>query len=261
MNHAFNRRVFCGATLALATGASYSQVGNLGDAINKAGRQRMLSQRMGKAWMSLGLHTEVESARRVLDQSMALFDRQLTELKYFAPAGETRDTYLQLEATWSGYKTLLVGASPSQNQGKPLLDQGSKVLALAQKGTELYERQSGNTGATLVNLAGRQRMLSQRMAQFYMASAWNVDSAVSQRELNKAREEFIPALELLRSAPEATPEIKQALVLADAQWLFFDNALKVHVNNQKATSDVFVTSENLLQVMDRVTSLYTRILG
>jgi nitrate/nitrite-specific signal transduction histidine kinase len=259
--HAFSRRAFCGATLALTLGGtSQAQVKNLGDAINKAGRQRMLSQRMGKAWMSLGLGVEVDSARRVLDQSMALFDRQLTELKAFAPAGDTRDTYLQLEAAWSGYKTLLV-VTPSQSQGKLLLDQADKVLALAHKGTGLYEQQSSKSGAKLVNVAGRQRMLSQRMAQFYLANSWNIDSAASQREIAKAREEFVPALELLRNAPEATPEVRQTLALADGQWLFFDNALKARVSNSKTASDVFITSENLLQVMDSVTSQYARILG
>ena len=262
MTIALTRRTFCGATLALAsTGALYAQVSSLGDAINKAGRQRMLSQRMAKAWMGLGQGVQVEAARRVLDQSMALFDRQLTELKSFAPAGETRDTYVQLESAWSGYKTLLVGAAPSKEQGKPLLEQAGKVLALAHKGTGLYEQQSGKPGAKLVNVAGRQRMLSQRMAQFYLANAWNVDSVLSLSEMAKARNEFIPALELLRNAPEATPEVKQALVLADAQWMFFDNALKARTASPKAASDVFVTSENLLQVMDQVTSQYAKILG
>lgn len=71
----------------------------------------------------------------------------------------------------------------------------------------------------------------------------------------------MPALELLRNAPEATTEIKQELALADNQWLFFDNALKARVSSHKAASDVFVSSENLLQVMDRVTGLYARVLG
>jgi len=262
MNNALTRRNFCAAALALAgAGASLAQVRSLGEAINKAGRQRMLSQRMAKAWMSLGQGIEVESARRVLEQSMALFDRQLTELKAFAPAGETRDTYAQLESSWSAYKMLLVGSAPAQSQGKALLDQAGQVLALAHKGTGLYEQQSARPGAKLINIAGRQRMLSQRMAQFYLANAWNVDSAASQKEMAKAREEFIPALEVLRSAPEATADIKQTLALADAQWLFFDNALKSSANSPKAAADVFVTSENLLQAMDRVAGLYAQILG
>jgi hypothetical protein len=192
---------------------------------------------------------------------MALFDRQLVELKAFAPAGETRNTYVQLESVWSDYKAVLVGAAPSQEKAKTMLDHSGKVLALAHKGTGLFETQSGKPAGKLVNIAGRQRMLSQRMAEFYLAKNWNVDTANSQAEMIKARDEFVPALEILRNAPEATSEIKQELQLADNQWLFFDNALKANVTGTKAASDVFVTSENLLLVMDRVTGMYAKILG
>ena len=263
MKHAkINRRLFCSLALSATAGSrAYAQVANLGDAINKAGRQRMLSQRMGKAWLGLGQGIQSDSARRVLDASMALFDRQLVELKAFAPAGETRNTYVQLEAVWSDYKAILVGASPTQEKAKTMLDQSGKVLALANKGTGLFEQQSGKPAGKLVNVAGRQRMLSQRMAEFYLAKNWNVDTANSQAEMIKARDEFVPALEILRNAPEATSEIKQELQLADNQWLFFDNALKSNNASAKSATDVFVTSENLLQVMDRVTGMYAKILG
>ena len=254
------RRVFCSIALTVATGL-HAQVVDIGDAINKAGRLRMLSQRMGKAWLAVGQNIQPDAARRILDQSLALFDRQFVELKTFAPAGPTRDTYAQLEAVWSDYKALMVGAVPSQDKAGVMLAQGEKVLALAHKGTGLYEQQAGKPGAKLVNVAGRQRMLSQRMAKSYLASNWNVDSAESGRDITKARDEFVLALALLRDAQEATPAIKQELVLADTQWMFFDNALKARVTGGKAASDVFVSSENLLQVMDRVTGMYARILG
>lgn len=260
MTYLLQRRVFCGFALA-AWAPVHAQVSGLGDAINKAGRQRMLSQRMGKAWFGLGQGIHADSARRVLDQSIALFDRQLMELKTFAPAGETRDTYVQLESAWSDYKGLLVGAAPSLDKAKSVLDQDGKVLALAHKGTGLFEQQAGKPSAKMVNVAGRQRMLSQRMAKFYLASRWNVESVLSQEEISKARDEFVPALELLRNAPEATSEIKRELTLADNQWIFFDNVLKSRVTSSQAASDVFVSSENLLQVMDRVTGMYARVLG
>ena len=65
--------------------AAQAQVIDLNDAINKAGRQRMLSQRMGKAWLALVLGVEPAAAQLALDKSMSLFDRQLVELKAFAP--------------------------------------------------------------------------------------------------------------------------------------------------------------------------------
>lgn len=253
------RRIFV-AWAASSALAAQAQVSDLSDAINKAGRQRMLSQRMAKAYLCIGQQVQVAAASRVLDQSLALFDRQLVELKAFAPASAVRETYLLLESEWSAYKALLVGAAPSVPNARKLLEQDGQVLALAHKGTGQLEQLSGKPASTLVNIAGRQRMLSQRMAKYYLATAWDIDPVVSGAELGKARAEFVAAQETLRNAPEATTQIKQELTLADAQWLFFNNALKARPSaGGSGASDVFVTSENLLQLMDKVTGLYARV--
>ena len=249
--------------LALAATASLgvrAQVANLNDAINKAGRQRMLSQRMAKAWLALVNKTEATSAQLILDRSMALFDRQLVELKAYAPTPEIRKTYVDLEAAWSEYKGALVGNHPSRDGASGLLNTDARVLALAQQGTVQYEAYAGKPVSKLVNVAGRQRMLSQRMAKYFFAAALQVEPAQSRAEIGKARSEFLNAMTLLRNAPEATAQIKDELALADNQWLFFDLALQQTANaTPKALSDLFVTSENLLTVMDRVTGLYASL--
>jgi nitrate/nitrite-specific signal transduction histidine kinase len=96
----FNRRHVLLSTLALSSFA-HAQVVDLSDAINKAGRQRMLSQRMAKAWFAMLLGVDAPQAKLVLDRSMALFDRQLVELKAYASTPALKQTYQQLEAAWS----------------------------------------------------------------------------------------------------------------------------------------------------------------
>jgi nitrate/nitrite-specific signal transduction histidine kinase len=259
------RRVFIASAAIASMGAGLgvnAQVADLNDAINKAGRQRMLSQRASKAYLALVQKVESRNAQQVLDKSISLFERQLGELKAFAPSPAIRTTYESLDSAWSAFKNELTDAAPSMEEAARVVKLDATVLALANQGTAQYEAASGKPVGKLVNIAGRQRMLSQRMAKFYLATAMQIDPAGSTAEIGKSRAEFLAALEVLRNAPEATPQIRQELVLADAQWIFFNRGLQ-RLEGAGASpalmSDVFVSSENLLAIMDRVTGLYSEI--
>ena len=259
------RRAFLASAAAAGMGAGMganAQVTDLNDAINKAGRQRMLSQRASKAYLALVQNVESRNAQQVLDKSIALFERQLGELKAFAPSPTIRGTYESLDNAWGEFKRELTGMTPGKEEATRVVKLDAAVLALANQGTAQYEAASGRPVGKLVNIAGRQRMLSQRMAKFYLASAMQIDPAGSTAEIGKSRAEFLAALEVLRNAPEATAQIRQELVLADAQWMFFNRGLQ-RLEGAGASpalmSDVFVASENLLAIMDRVTGLYSEI--
>lgn len=258
-----NRRTLLLAAAALPLVPAHAQVHDLGDAINKAGRQRMLSQRMGKAWLALVHGVEKPLAQQVLDKSMALFDRQLVELKAFALSPDIVATYNTLDTSWSAYKTALVGNAPSREQAASMLQLNAGVLALAHQGTQQFEAAQGKPLGKLVNIAGRQRMLSQRMAMYYLAGRLPVEAPVAAAEINKARGEFVNAMAYLRQAPQTTVPIHEQLQLADGQWIFFDAALKRNtsgdIGSTRALSEIFMASENVLTVMDRVTGMYSAL--
>ena len=169
------RRIFIVSAAVFGMTSAHAQVLDLNDAINKAGRQRMLSQRMSKAYLALVQKVEPEAAQKVLDRSISLFDRQLVELKAFAPDPSILETYVKLEGTWNDFKGVLVGSVRSKEQAAKVVQMDGATLALAHQGTQQFEKLSGKAVGKLVNMAGRQRMLSQRMAKFYLAHALQID--------------------------------------------------------------------------------------
>ncbi|NDY92729.1 hypothetical protein G3A44_16175 [Ideonella sp. TBM-1] len=249
-----------GALLAMPALHGQAAVADLNDAINKAGRQRMLSQRLSKAWLALGQQIEPKRAERVLEESMATFDRQLIELKVFAPTPEIRTTYTQLEGAWSEYKGVLVGSQPTAAATTRLMSLDAQVLQLAHQGTQQLEQHAAKPLSQLVNLAGRQRMLSQRMAKFHLALAWKAPTTEAAQQIDAARTEFVAGLDKLGGAKHTSPAIQEQLNLARQQWLFFDAALgRGAAPARKDAENVFVASENILQVMDNITGLYSRL--
>jgi hypothetical protein len=114
----------------------------------------------------------------------------------------------------------------------------------------------------LVNVAGRQRMLSQRMAAFYLSASWGVQQTAALAEITKARDEFAKAHNLLKTAPEATSAIKSELQLVESQFTFFEialNGLKPGTADAPSQGNIFTTSERILQVMDGVTGMFSKL--
>lgn len=240
-------------------GGAWAQIADINSAINKAGRQRMLSQRIAKTYYQIGQNVDLERSQHVLDSSIALFDRQLVELKNYAPTPEIRDTYQQLERSWLAYKDALVGAVPSKAGGRTVLSLSEDVLRLAHQGTVQLEKHSGTGTGRLVNIAGRQRMLSQRTAKFYQAIEWAVGDGASAGELDKARKEFTTAHEELKKAASDNKALKDALELVGRQWIFFEAALTRRGGDRHyLATDVAAASELILQEMEVAVGLFEK---
>ena len=129
------------------------------------------------------------------------------------------------------------------------------VMEAADKLTRAYETLSQQAGAKIVNIAGRQRMLSQRAARGYFLIAAGNDTPAIRTQLDSARAEFKQGLATLQGAPISTAAIRNELELAKSQWLFYETAL-VKPPGMDSLQTVATTSERMFEVMDNLTSLY-----
>lgn len=227
---------------------------SLASAINKAGRQRMLSQRCAKCWLMLAGGVLPDRARGWLDASIRLFEQQLRELATLQPSEEVRAALAQLEADWKPFLAALQ-QPPAAASAAGLWAGSDAVLASAHRSTKAYEALSGTAVGGLINIAGRQRMLSQRMAKLYFFERLGVEREAARRELQKSAVEFAEAMKVLGEARETTGHIASELSLAGQQWAFFEAAISEPAGERSART-IGTTSERILEQLDLVVAQY-----
>lgn len=240
-----------------ATGAQ-AQMG-LSGAINYAGWFRALSQRMAKAYCQQYLQVLPAAAVDVMGLARKMVQTGSGELARGMQSGQwPAEVGRQLAEVQKQFALLnQMTSAPATTTAlvAAASEQADRTLLIAQAVTEAIEKMAQAPSARLVNLAGRQRMLSQRLAKNYFLSAAKVDSKVVQAQLASDAADFRQALQTLKAAPVSTSSIRNELELADSQWLFFESALRRPADDAGLNA-VATTSERLLGVMDKLTGLY-----
>ncbi|MBP6297313.1 MAG: type IV pili methyl-accepting chemotaxis transducer N-terminal domain-containing protein, partial [Acidovorax sp.] len=170
----------------------------LSAAINVSGSFRALSQRMAKAYCQQHLQVMPLAALDVLAKVRKQAQAGAADLAKGSTAGAwPADLSRQLEEVQKQYTVLntLTATAPSKASAAAVAEQADRMMTAAQTATESLEKLARARSAKLVDMAGRQRMLSQRMAKQYFLLAAGVDPKASQTQMNADAAEFKQALQ------------------------------------------------------------------
>ncbi len=186
-------------------------------ALNLMGQQRMLSQRMVKAYLMLGQGIAAEDARIILQGSITEFEANLATLKTFQPTPAVRGALARLGGAWAECKALLA-AAPSKAGAIALYDANEAMQDAAHSAALAYEGVTLAPLDHLANIMGHQHMLSQRMAKFYFYRTWGLYDDPAYVELHLTRARFTAELNQIESSPLASAETKAGVARIRREW-------------------------------------------
>ena len=221
------------------------------DGVNRAGQLRMLSQRLVRLQAARLLAPDTAPNARFKD-AFKRIDSNLTVLKQNFAQPELVTLVKQVGLTWDQLKQRL--------KRPPMARDVNSVDALAEKllvQSEALTSQLGQAGAApslkVLNLAGRQRMLSQRFAKFALLQA--LGRADVEPAMLATRQSFEKAQHYLNNIPLSTPEIGQLLAAAQVDWKRLLTGAG-QASTAVGWADVESASEALLAVFERLSATY-----
>jgi nitrate/nitrite-specific signal transduction histidine kinase len=244
------------ATLMIVTQLCSMEIENAGQAANEAGRQRMLTQRILKDYAMVGMGNTFDNPKKDLNRMVATFEDHLESLRRFAKDPETQKSLEAQRTLWEPIKKMLQ-EPPTKERAMALQNRLDILLEAADRTARLFAKQTGKKSGELINLSGRQRMLSQRMAALYMLKVWGVDDPKFNEKLTRSMTLFEDSLDRLMQSDLNTPQIKTILSRVKKNFMFFK--IMNRSRSKFIPSLIYKKSNDILKDMNTVTGLYASL--
>lgn len=229
---------------------------NYSDLMNRAGMQRMLSQRIAKAYLYNGQGISQQEAAHQLNIAVTRFQYNHDALKKVSNS-EMQDLLGMVEAVFLSYKDLVT--KPYKKENVPaVLDFSEQLLAASQNAVLKLEEISGAKIDNIINISGRQRMLSQRIAKYYITYQAGFQDESYVQNLETAVSEFQSALKILRAEKRNTERIN---LLLDKMQTLWDRVAPyfLKIREKGNPSLVLTSTDDINQLADEVTALYVEV--
>lgn len=253
--------------------------------MNLSGRQRMLTQKMSKEALFVTLDIQAERQRADLAKTTSLFEITLAGLRdgdasTGLPATENPRIVKQLDKIAGIYQELrpilesvAAGGTLSDDQRVVLAEKNLPLLKEMNKAVKMYERYAKKAiggdekAAIVINLAGKQRMLTQKMTKECLLVTARVDGEKNRLNLRETVSLFDRTLngliigdEILDLPVCSNDKIKRQLEHVQSLWSESKIVFEKVIANEPLTGDELGTlvdqNVQLLKEMNKAVGMF-----
>ena len=233
-----------------------------GALINLCGRPRVLSQRMAIAWALVGQNITPAKAAVKLRQLEIQFVRTLDRLRNGGLPGPLADRLAAVMDVWPRFRQALFGAAPAIASAPLVLELSEEILEAIDHLAREAAMHAAVPAAHYVNIAGRSRMLSQRIGKFFLFREWGVCSDAMLQRMGDSWCEFEANLAELKRSGMTVPELAAQIKEIAGQWQKFESTLSPKLTNASRSQHALAAiaqGERLLRYVDTTVKLYERL--
>ena len=225
--------------------------------IDVAGKQRMLSQRIAKDYLYIGKKVAVSKASKQMKASM---DELISSHKVLVESindPEIKNLLSFVELSIEDFKAT-ANEPFNLDNAQLIIDLSESMLEGSQYVVDSLKEKVEVKESAIVGKAGKQRMLAQRIAKYYIAYQAGIKDKNTIDQMKAAVAEFSDAHKALMANPSNTPEINRRLNEIDRLWKI---VYKFYLNIEKGGLPliVFNTTDDITKKMNTITELYVEL--
>jgi len=230
---------------------------NINEAVNEAGRQRMLTQNIMKNYTLLTIKRR-SNVLKEYKKSIKTFEENLKELSKFTQKNHYKLNNDNIVKAWSKIKNILISERDSKEIENLVLELDN-LLKISNKYVQDLVKESGTFSSHIINISGRQRMLSQKLASIYMLKAIGTPKSFYEPRLESTMSLFSESHMELSSLNENNEKIKDMLLEVETSFKYFEELTS---NSEDLQMPIFINKQakKILRTMNKITAEYVKIL-
>jgi len=225
--------------------------------IDIAGKQRMLSQRIAKDYLYLHKNIATRKIEKELQVSIKNFFQSHKILVNAIKNEEIQNLLNFVEISSNDFNQTLHKSFTLDN-AKLILDLSESMLEGSEYIVDSIKSTTKEQESKIIDIAGKQRMLAQRIAKYYIAYQTGIQDDNTVRSMKQTVVEFNNNLTILLTNKENTPAIQEKIDGVNRLWKIVH---KFYNNIEKGGLPliVFNTTDNITKKMNEITQLYLEI--
>ena len=225
--------------------------------LNLAGKQRMLSQRIAKDYFYIGKGVNVSKATKQLKASIQAFNKSQKILSQSIKDDEIQNMLMFVDMSSEEFSAIAMEPYSLDN-GALILDLSESMLEGSQYVVEAIKKGLKQQVSSIVDISGRQRMLSQRIAKYYISYQAGIKDKNSITQMQDAVKLFDDSHHKLMANKTNSAEINKALKKVDRLWKI---VYKFYLNIEKGGLPIIVynTTDDIMKKMNDITQMYVRL--